>query len=1054
MTAFADSAALGAKAGWRSSGDGERDAGSLRRSLNGIETATAVHRADSGSGSGAGAPSSKASSGSGSGAKRSNTDKQTHGNELSRSSVDTRILDARMRLPIWIARDAIADAVKQHDTVVILGETGSGKTTQIPQFLYEGGLATAPHAAVESGLQRKRVLGRGSGRPYQMIGITQPRRVAAISLAKRVATEMGVHEPGRDGDGMGAGSSSARGGGGGAQALVGYSVRFDDRTSSDTRIKFMTDGWLLRELLAGEHTTGKGVGTNKGKRKADSEGTSLLSSASVSSNQSYSLLEQYSVLIIDEAHERSVHTDVVLGLVKRVQRERKRRRQIWLRQRGKRLSEQSGAGHNEGQAGGVDDEVEPTELKIVVMSATIDADKFARFFTTAQGSPAPILYIKGRQFPIKMLHSAAACTDWVESCKKLIVQLSTQPPGDVLIFMTGAEEIESFATEISELSKGLHMYAEGMGQPPPLDLVVVKLYAALGGEAIRKCFSTTPPHSRKIVLATNIAETSITISGIKYVIDCGLAKERTFQSSMVNEQQGGPTQAVPGASLEMLSVKPISKAAARQRAGRAGRESGGSCFRLYTEETFDSLEESTQPEILRTDLSSVVLDVFAMGLDPLSFDWLDRPDDEGIKAAVLNLTELGALELVQVSSANGSHDSDLERHGRENGKSSSRKPLPVLRLTTLGYEMSKLPLLPALSKTLLTARDYNVGDEELHVVFMQALDLVSILSTERRSILVEPAARGDDDRSGSGGRRRLEADRARERLAHSSGDHATQLQALEAFEEMQASCRQPQHSVASNGSNSLQQTQSPGRSLDLARLKEWCNTNYVSLKAVREATRIRTQLLQVCRRQGWAPSGALDKHDKAHVQPRRNRGSGVPLSGSEAEIASEEEAETDDDMIVTRGSRPSLMTEGGSVPASDYAALRRCLVTGKRLNTAFREGQSAMYQRAHGGQTRFRIHPSSSLLFTAKAIAANQDGGGGNSGGDAAQQQQQKQQGRNHHPNARLPTVIYFEDMVYTSQLFARTVSAAEASWLADINTEVRTRRHVTSSAAASSAKA
>jgi ATP-dependent RNA helicase DHX33 len=832
--------------------------------------------------------------------------------------------------------------VQQNDTVVVLGETGSGKTTQIPQFLFDAGFARARTAS-------------NGKRSRQMIGITQPRRVAAISLAKRVAVELGVADP----DSIE--KSEHR-----AAKLVGYSVRFDDRTSQETRIKFMTDGWLLRELLAGSAYV-----RGKGKRRELSDGVRDANQdieEIESPTTTYSMLDQYAVIIIDEAHERSVHTDVVLGLVKRVQAERKRRREEWLKSR----QANNGLGADE-----------PTELKVVVMSATIDAEAFANFFADEKSrKPAPILYVKGRQFPLQLYHSAEICMDWFESCKKLVVQISSMDPGDVLIFMTGAEEIETLAAELQELNRGLLTHAEGLGKGKPMELLVTKLYAALGGEAIRKCFTPTPPGCRKVVLATNIAETSITIAGIKYVIDCGLAKERSFQSSMADEQGNG---AMSGASMEMLSVKPISKAAARQRAGRAGRESGGRCFRLFTESAFETLPDSTIPEILRTDLSSVVLDVFAMGLNPLTFDWLDRPDEEGLRAAVLNLTELGALELNKAAKSQQSgHD------GVQND----------FRLTTLGREMSKLPLLPSLSKTLLTARDMSEEEgQDERKVFVHALDIVSILSTERRTVLIEPSTRADEaNKNKASTSKRDEADRARERLAHPSGDHATQLQALYAFDQAERDCK----ASAKNGVRNVKDGS--------ARLKEWCSANYVSLKAVREVKRIRQQLVQICRRQGWLVSERLDYH---------GNGTAVEDDDDDDDDDDEQLSTTDDEsmMTVIRGPGTSFIdgNSDGVASKEDFAAVRRCLIQGKRLNTAFRQGQTASYQRAHGGDVRFRIHPSSTLLLTAKSEA---------SGG------------------LRLPSVIYFEDMVFTSQMFVRNVSAAEPAWLTDMTNEIRTRKN------------
>jgi HrpA-like RNA helicase len=861
-----------------------------------------------------------------------NGEGSSNGIQNLRSNVDPRIIESRTKLPIWIAKDAIVDAVRENDTIVILGETGSGKTTQIPQFLFDGGL-TNYNNSFSSNSNGSQSNGHVTRRRRQMIGITQPRRVAAISLAKRVAVEMGVPEP----DNTNKQSDPA---------LVGYSVRFDDRTSKQTRVKFMTDGWLLRELLAGG-------GRKKGKGKIEGNGKE----EQTQQEMTYSLLEQYSVIIIDEAHERSVHTDVVLGLIKQVQQERKKNREAWLER---------------AHQGNSTNEYEPTELKVIVMSATIDAEAFANFFSNEKSEPAPILYIKGRQYPVKLLHAEETCMDWIESCKRVVIQISAMPPGDVLIFMTGAEEIESFASELRDLDKGLQTYAEGIGKPKPLNILVVKLYAALGGEAIRKCFSPTPPGSRKIVLATNIAETSITIPGISYVIDCGLAKERTFQSSMSDMQGGSTDRSNTGASMEMLSVKPISKAAARQRTGRAGRERAGNCFRLFTEDTFETLPDSSVPEILRTDLSSVVLDVFAMGLDPLSFNWLDRPNEDDLRAAVMNLVELGALEYLRTTNSNGAQQEQK------------------FSMTELGRRMSKLPLLPALSKTLLTASTFDEDSK----VFMHALDLVSILSTERRTILLEPSGeRGSGNDQGNANRsKRDEADRARERLAHPSGDHATQLQALYAFDEMEESCKTQGAKVSEHGK----------RSFDLPKLKEWCSANYVSLKAVRESKKIRLQLLQVCQQQGWVPE-TIDNQLSESTTNMRN----IALESGE-----DDDDNNEDEMTVIRGSVNYVHSNGAQdSEREDYSSLRRCLVQGKRVNAAFRQGQSGYYKRALGGENRFRIHPSSTLLLS--------------------------------RGPANLPNVIYFEDMIFTTQLFARTVSAAEASWLTDMSTQLQAKKLV-----------
>jgi HrpA-like RNA helicase len=359
------------------------------------------------------------------------------------------------------------------------------------------------------------------------------------------------------------------------------------------------------------------------------------------------------------------------------------------------------------------------------------------------------------------------------------------------------------------------------------------------------------------------------------------------------------------------------------------------------------------------------LDVFAMGLNPVEFDWLDRPEEEGLRAAVVNLVELGALEMAR----------NIPEKERQGG----------LTLTSLGRQMAQLPLLPQLSKTLLSARDCS----EAHV-FTQALDLVSILSTEKRSILIESSNRSDND----GVQKREEADRARERLSHSSGDHATQLKALYAFFAMQQSV----HSTK-EGEILLSNGQAANN-----KLKEWCTLNFVSLKSVREALRIRGQLHRICQKQGWVPE-SISKDSRIR---------GV------ADNSSFDSSDSDDDLIVTKNGNSSndRHHDGTSTTSNDdFELLRRCLIQGKRVNTAFRQGENSnSYQRAHGGSERFKIHPSSSLLF-----------------------------------RKPLPNVIFFEDIFVTTQIFARTVSAAEASWLTDLSGEVKNRRNLHQAALESS---
>ncbi|KAF9005452.1 P-loop containing nucleoside triphosphate hydrolase protein [Cyathus striatus] len=321
------------------------------------------------------------------------------------------LLEQRKQLPIAQGRDALMDEIRANDVTVLLGETGSGKTTQVPQYLLEHGLASAG-----------------------TIAVTQPRKVAATSLASRVSTEQ----------------NSPLG------HLVGYSVRFDEKSSNDTRIKYMTDGMIVRELLSDP------------------------------------LLSKYSVIIVDEAHERTLRTDLLMANLKKIQKQRN-------------------VGGEQGKGKG-----KSNPLKIVVMSATLDAEKFSKFFDNAK-----ILYIKGRQHPVKIYHSAEPQPDYIDSAMRTFFQIHTdQPPGDVLIFLPGQEDIES-------LEKSIELYANRLPQSAQ-GVFICAMYAAQAPGKNAKVFSPTPKDMRKCILATNIAETSITIPGVKYVIDTGKCKEKRY----------------------------------------------------------------------------------------------------------------------------------------------------------------------------------------------------------------------------------------------------------------------------------------------------------------------------------------------------------------------------------------------------------------------------------------------------------------------------------------------------------------------------------------------
>ncbi|OMO84112.1 hypothetical protein COLO4_22215 [Corchorus olitorius] len=455
-----------------------------------------------------------------------------------------KLQEDRKTLPMYPYRDELLKAVEEFQVLVIVGETGSGKTTQIPQYLHEAGYTK-----------------RGK------VGCTQPRRVAAMSVAARVSQEMGVklgHE-------------------------VGYSIRFEDCTSEKTVLKYMTDGMLLRELL-GEPD-----------------------------------LASYSVIMVDEAHERTVSTDILFGLVKDIARYRK-------------------------------------DIKLLISSATLDAEKFSDFFDSA-----PIFKIPGRRYPVEIHYTKAPEADYLDAAIVTVLQIHvTQPPGDILVFLTGQEEIET-AEEI------LKHRIRGFGSKIA-ELIICPIYANLPTELQAKIFEPTPEGARKVVLATNIAETSLTIDGIKYVIDPGFCKMKSYN---------------PRTGMESLLVTPISKASANQRAGRSGRTGPGKCFRLYTAYNYyTELDDNTPPEIQRTNLASVVLSLKSLGIhDLLNFDFMDPPPAEAL---------LKALELLFALSA-------LNKLGE---------------LTKVGRRMAEFPLDPMLSKMIVASDKYKCSDEVISIAAM------------------------------------------------------------------------------------------------------------------------------------------------------------------------------------------------------------------------------------------------------------------------------------------------------------------------------------------------
>ena len=458
-------------------------------------------------------------------------------------------------LPVTQRREDIAAAIRDHQVVIVAGETGSGKTTQLPKICLE--------------------LGRGS---KGLIGHTQPRRIAARSVAERIASELKTEL----GD------------------LVGYQVRFTDRTSRAGRVKLMTDGILLAEL------------------------------------QRDRMLRRYDTIIIDEAHERSLNIDFLLGYLKRLLPKR-------------------------------------PDLKLIITSATIDVDRFAKHFD------APVIEVSGRTYPVEVRYrplmafdeededGEVVVRDQTEAIVEAIEELSAEGPGDVLVFLPGEREIRDTADALGELDR--------------LDrrrrLEILPLYSRLSAADQHRVFSSHGNATRRVVLATNVAETSLTVPGIRYVVDTGVARISRYSVRT---------------KVQRLPIEPISQASANQRSGRCGRVEAGIAIRLYSEEDFEGRPEFTDPEILRTNLASVILQMASLGLGDLArFPFVEPPDRRNVQAGVQLLEELGALA--------GTDD----------------------RLTKVGRRLARLPIDPRLARMILEAE--RLGCVREVVVIAAALSL-------------------------------------------------------------------------------------------------------------------------------------------------------------------------------------------------------------------------------------------------------------------------------------------------------------------------------------------
>ncbi|XP_043260880.1 probable ATP-dependent RNA helicase DHX35 isoform X2 [Colletes gigas] len=506
----------------------------------------------------------------------------------------------RQRLPTFKYKSHIIYLLEKYQTLVLIGETGCGKSTQLPQYLLEAGWCT----------------------DGKIIGITEPRRVAATSLANRVADERNCI----------------------LGTEVGYSIRFDNCTDETTRIKYMTEGILLRELMGDP------------------------------------LLTSYSVIVIDEVHERTLLTDIIMGLLKKIMRKRK-------------------------------------SLKIVVCSATVDAEQLRDFFNTGTvKDTAVIMNVEGRLYPVDIYFVKEPVANYVTSVVDTVLKIHEhEEPGDVLAFLTGLDEVDQAVSLLSEHAK---LIKEGK-----LKLLPLAMYGSLPNSEQLKVFWRAAKDTRKVIVATNIAETSITIPNVVYVIDCGFVKVPWFEAE---------TQ------TNSLVIVPVSKASANQRAGRAGRVRSGKAYRLYVEEAYNELFEATPPEMQRSDLAPAILQLKALGIDNvLRFNFPSAPPSKNLLTGLELLYALGAID--------------------SNGE-----------LTTpLGVTMAEMPLEPVLAKSLIVSGEMECSEELTTVLAMLQV----------QNVFIRPA----------GGQAAIKARVAHRKFEVEEGDLLTMLNVYTAYEKNKTS---------------------------------------------------------------------------------------------------------------------------------------------------------------------------------------------------------------------------------------------------------------------------
>ncbi|CUF93675.1 ATP-dependent DEAD/DEAH box RNA helicase, putative [Bodo saltans] len=590
---------------------------------------------------------------------------------------------------MWDKREAIQRHIAQHQVTLLVGETGSGKTTQLPQFVFEM-------------------------KPKGRIACTQPRRVAAMSVGMRVAEEMDVR----------------------CGSEVGFSVRFHHNCCESTKIVYMTDGMLLREA------------------------------------QGDPLLSQYSVIVIDEAHERAVDTDILLGIVKLLCAKR-------------------------------------SDLRVVVMSATLDMQKFQEYFTGA-----PLLRVPGRMFNVAVFYTQQPVQDYVAAAIDHAVHIHlTEPAGDILVFLIGEAEIERAITRCQDrLEREMN---SPTARPDLLRFKVLPLYGSLSLEAQKRVFMSAGPNTRKIIFSTNIAETSVTIDGVVFVVDSGYHKQTLYDAKV---------------RIDSLLPAVISKASAEQRKGRAGRTRPGKCFRMFCEKDYPTLPDQSYPEVLRTNMLSTVLIMYRLGLEnPCQFPFLDPPSHQSFLDAFTQLIYYGALD---------ENDACLT----EFGKSMADFPvephvarmlflfwiLPLIKvslmrlrsyygaldendacLTDFGKSMADFPVEPHVARMLIKASGMGCSADVAVIAAM----------IESGNVFLRP------------GRRQGEADQMRLRFENPDSDHITLFNVFHAF---------------------LANHRSP----------TWCDNNFLKFQTLQQAERVYMQLVSILQRKEYRVVSAYRQDTK------------------------------------------------------------------------------------------------------------------------------------------------------------------------------------------------